>query len=477
MATYFRMPGVSADSDEAVLESWTVEQGAQVASGQTIASVETEKAVVDVESDIDAIVHTLLVGNGATVPVGDPIAILLGVDEPASEAEKLLADLGVEGAPGGGDAATSAAATPAGGTETELDAAVQAAPEEAAAPDTPAPATASPPHVDVGAAPAANGDGGRRFTSPSARRLARELGVDIATVSGTGPKGRVVNADVRAAAEAAPTSAAPPAAQPAAAQPAAAQPAAAQPAAAQAAAPAAPAPAAAAAAVPEGWTAVPHTRVRRIIAQRLQESKTTAPHFYLRMSARVDTLLALRAQLNASDRVKISVNDFIVKAAGQALVDVPAMNVVWTEEAVLQAPTADVAVAVASEKGLVTPVIRDVASLSLSTLSAKIKDAVGRANEGRQSTADLQGGTLTVSNLGMYGVEEFDAIINPPQAGILAVGAAVRTPVVGEGDTLEIASVLSLVLSVDHRPVDGTDGARWLARLKELLEDPMQIVV
>jgi len=471
MATYFRMPGVSADSDEAVLESWTVEQGAQVASGQTIASVETEKAVVDVESDIDAIVHTLLVGNGATVPVGDPIAILLGVDEPASEAEKLLADLGVGGAPaaGGGDAAAPAAGTPNAGTatgpEAEFDAAVQAAPEEAAAPDTTAPASTSPQHVDVGAAPAANGDGGRRFTSPSARRLARELGVDIATVSGTGPKGRVVNADVRAAAEAAPASAAQPAAQPAAAPPAA-------PAPAPAAAAAAPA-----AAVPEGWTAVPHSRIRKIIAQRLQESKTTAPHFYLRMSARVDALLALRAQLNASGRVKVSVNDFIVKAAAQALVDVPAMNVVWTEEAVLQAPTADVAVAVASEKGLVTPVIRDVASLSLSALSAKIRDAVGRANEGRLSTADLQGGTLTVSNLGMYGVEEFDAIINPPQAGILAVGAAVRTPVVGEGDTLEIASVLSLVLSVDHRPVDGTDGARWLARLKELLEDPMQIVV
>jgi len=340
---------------------------------------------------------------------------------------------------------------------------VQAAPEEAAAPETPAPSTASPEHVDLGAAPAANGAGGRQFTSPSARRLARELGVDIASVSGTGPKGRVVNADVRAAAEAG----AAPAPQPAAARPAAAP---------SAPAPTAPA-AAPAAAVPEGWTAVPHSRVRKIIAQRLQESKTTAPHFYLRMSARVDTLLALRAQLNASGRVKVSVNDFIVKAAAQALVDVPAMNVVWTEEAVLQAPTADVAIAVASEKGLVTPVIRDVAALSISALSAKIKDAVGRANEGRLSTADLQGGTLTVSNLGMFGVEEFDAIINPPQAGILAVGAAVRTPVVGEGDTLEIASVLSLVLSVDHRPVDGTDGARWLARLKELLEDPMQIVV
>jgi pyruvate dehydrogenase E2 component (dihydrolipoamide acetyltransferase) len=472
MATYFRMPGVSADSDEAVLESWTVEQGATITSGQTIASVETEKATVDVESDVDGVVHTLLVENGATVPVGDPIAILLGVDESAAEAEKLLADLGVGTPAGGGsgpdpEAASTGTESP---VEKELDAAVQAAPEEAADPETPAEATPAPQHVAVGtgeSAPAANGNGGRQFTSPSARRLARELGVDITTLSGTGPKGRVVNADVRSAAEATPAAAAPAPAAPAA-QPAAA--------------PAAPAPAAApsaapAAAVPEGWTAVPHTRIRKIIASRLQESKNTAPHFYLRMSARVDALLALRAQLNASGRVKVSVNDFIVKAAGQALVDVPAMNVVWTDDAVLQAPTADVAVAVASEKGLVTPVIRDVASLSLSGLSAKIKDAVSRANAGKLGTADLQGGTLTVSNLGMFGVEEFDAIINPPQAGILAVGAAVRKPVVADGDTLEIASVLSLVLSVDHRPVDGTDGARWLARLKELLEDPMQIVV
>ena len=477
MATYFRMPGVSADSDEAVLESWSVEQGARVASGQTIASVETEKAVVDVESDVDAIVHTLLVAGGATVPVGDPIAILLGVDEPASAAEKLLADLGVGGTPagaatGGGGDPTSADSASADSVEKELDAAVQSAPEEATGPDGPAAAAASPTHVDTGARAGAASNGGRQFTSPSARRLARELGVDITTLSGSGPKGRVVNADVRAAAQNAPAQAAPapaPAVQPAAAP--AVQPAAAP----------APAPAAAAAApgtaVPEGWTAVPHSQVRKIIAQKLQESKTTAPHFYLRMSARVDALLALRAQLNASGRVKVSVNDMIVKAVAQALVDVPAMNVVWTDDAVLQAPTADVAVAVASEKGLVTPVIRDVASLSISALSAKIKDAVGRANAGKLSTADLQGGTLTVSNLGMFGVEEFDAIINPPQAGILAVGAAVRRPVVGEGDTLEIASVVQLVLSVDHRPVDGTDGARWLARLKELLEDPMQIVV
>ena len=209
MATYFRMPGVSADSDEAVLESWSVQQGARIASGQTIAAVETEKAVVDVEADTDAIVHTLLVENGATVPVGDPIAILLGVDEDASAGEKLLADLGVGNGGGAPTAATTtdapAPASADGTTAQQLDAAVEAAPEEAADPETPAEATPAPQHVAVGSAPAAttrgNGDGGRQFSSPSARRLARELGVDIASLSGSGPKGRVVNADVRAAAE------------------------------------------------------------------------------------------------------------------------------------------------------------------------------------------------------------------------------------------------------------------------------------
>jgi pyruvate dehydrogenase E2 component (dihydrolipoamide acetyltransferase) len=317
---------------------------------------------VDVESDADAVVHSLLVADGATVPVGAPIAVLLGVDEPATAAERLLAELGHD----------------------------------------------------------------RRFTSPSARRLARELGVDITRVTGTGPNGRVVNADVRrAAAEGRP-----------------------------------------------GWTAVPHSPARRLIARRMETSARTVPHFRLRASIRADRLLALRAEPDH----RVSVTDLVVKAAARALLDVPEMNVVWTDDAVLRAPTADVAVAVASERGLVTPVITDAGSLPLPALSARLREAVARANAGTLRPDELEGGTLTVSNLGMFGVEEFDAIINPPQVGILAVGAAMRKPVVGDDGGVEVASVMSTVLSVDHRPVDGAVAARWLARLTELLENPALLV-
>jgi pyruvate dehydrogenase E2 component (dihydrolipoamide acetyltransferase) len=191
----------------------------------------------------------------------------------------------------------------------------------------------------------------------------------------------------------------------------------------------------------------------------------------------MDKLLALRSELNSAGKEKLSVNDFVVKAAAQALIDVPDMNVVWTDEAVLQAPQADVAVAVASERGLVTPVISAVETLSMATLSAKIKDAVVRANSGKLQQSELEGGTLTVSNLGMFGIEEFDAIINPPQAGILAVGAASKRAVVGDDGELGAATVMNVVLSVDHRPVDGAIAARWLGRFKEIVENPLQVVL
>lgn len=451
MARFLKMPGVSADSDAAVLEGWLVEAGASVTAGAAIASVETEKAVVDIEVDDDAVIHALLAESGDTVPVGDPIAVLLAPGEAASEGESLMAQLG--GAP----AAPEPAAAPAIAQEeakeavevedttvdvpepsSQVEPTSQAEPAPQAAPASPEPAT------PVG------GSGERRFASPLARRMAKEAGLDLAAIQGTGPGGRIVRADVEAAASApeAPAAAAP-----------------------------TEAPASAPVASPAGGTATPHTRLRKVIASRLQQSKREAPHFYLRRDLRVDALLALRAQVNEGSTVRVSVNDLFVKAAARALVDVPEMNVVWTDEAVVSYATADISIAVASDRGLVTPTIRGIESLSLTTLSSQIKDAVGRANEGRLQQAELEGGTMSITNLGMFGVDEFSAIINPPQAAILAIGAATRRAVVNDEGELEAGSVVTVTLSVDHRPVDGVVAARWLDRLAQLVASPMQILL
>lgn len=460
MARFLKMPGVSADSDAAVLEGWLVEAGASVTAGAAIASVETEKAVVDIEVDDDAVIHALLVESGDTVPVGDPIAVLLAPGEAASEAEALVAQLG------GSSAADAAPAEPPTIDQEEAKEAVET---EDTTVDVPEPQTqtepATAPQAEVLAAPqeapaapqapAAGANGERRFASPIARRLAKERGIDIATLSGSGPGGRIVRADVESAASAPAAPAAAPASAPAAA----------------------PAPASAPVAAPAGGTATPHTRLRRIIASRLQQSKREAPHFYLRRDLRVDALLALRAQVNEGATVRISVNDLFVKAAARALVDVPEMNVIWTDDAVVSYPTADISIAVASERGLVTPTIRGIESLSLTTLSTQIKDAVGRANEGRLQQAELEGGTMSITNLGMFGVDEFSAIINPPQAAILAIGAATRRAVVNDDGELEAGSVVTVTLSVDHRPVDGVVAARWLDRLAQLIASPMQILL
>lgn len=498
MARLLRMPGVSADSDEAALEGWTVQVGATLASGDTIASVETEKAVVDIDVDEDSIVHALLVDSGAMVPVGDPIAVLLAPGEPASAGEELVRELSGGTDPtlsSSADAAAAVAAdAEAGGAVTGLPEAEEAetvqgivpveapaqtpAAEPVAAPAaTPAPAEPARPATASGGgqdaaddAPATSapdaGSGERRFASPLARRLAKELGVDIASLTGSGPGGRIVRDDVKAAAESAPASGQ--AAAPAAPAPAPAS---------DASTAAAPAPGAKPATLPDGATSEPHSRLRKLIASRLQESKRTAPHFYLTKHLDVTALLELRAQVNAQSTVRVSVNDFFVKAAARALIDVPEMNVIWTDEAVVSFPTADVSVAVASERGLVTPTIRSIESLSLSSLSAKIKDAVSRANAGKLQQSELEGGTLSISNLGMFGVDEFAAIINPPQAAILAIGAARRQPVFAEDGSVVPADIVTVTLSVDHRPVDGAIAARWLARLAELVENPMQILL
>ena len=502
MAEYFRMPGLSADSDEALLEQWLVAEGDELTEGTPLASVETEKAVVDIESEVEGVVHALLCEDGTTVPVGDPILVLIEAGEdpaeadelvaavrgdggaagekPADEAEQPTPDVPAEGgapqeAPSGvppedgGDAARgSTHADEGAGTDARSgEGADHGADRDARDGRGPASDADADAQEKAGADPSDGPDarGGRLFVTPIVRRLAKEQGIDLSRIRGTGANGRIVRRDFEKAVaeglgrgpeaesgkapEAASAESAPAGSEPGTTLDVGAYP---------------------------GAEFVPHTKLRRIIARRLQESKREAPHFYLRRAVRVDALLELRARLNAASKVKISVNDLVVKAAGMALADVPDVNVVWDGEGIYRLASVDVAVAVASERGLITPVVRDVDQLSLSALSAQVKDLAGRANDNRLKQDELVGGALTVSNLGMYGVDDFDAIINPPQAAILAVGAARQDVVVTDGE-IGVATLLRLSLSVDHRSVDGALAAQYLARLVELLEEPFGLLV
>ncbi len=423
MANYLRMPGVSADADEAVLEQWVVAVGDQITSGQTVGTVETEKAVVDLTSDLDGKVYRLLCEDGASVPVGDPIAIILEDGDDDSAGAELEAKLGGSAAP----VAVEAVA------ETQPD----AAPES----DSVAPAAA-----------AVEAKAGRIFATPLVRRLAKEHGVDLVTLTGSGANGRIIRKDLEAALaarQAAPAPAAP-VAQPSA-EPGVA---------------------------PRGYSGefVPHSRVRKATASRLQQSKQVAPHFYVQASVEVDNLLELRAKLNTVSPVRISVNDLVVKAAAVALAEVPEMNVLWTDEGSYELDTVDIAVAVATERGLLTPVIRNVDQLSLSNLSTQIRDAAGRAGEGKLRQDELEGGSMTVTNMGMFDVDDFAAIINPPQTSILAVSSARDSVVVRDG-AVAIAKVMKMTLSADHRPVDGVTGAKYMSRIREILENPLLLTV
>lgn len=283
---------------------------------------------------------------------------------------------------------------------------------------------------------------GRVFASPLARKIAGDHGLAVEEITGTGPRGRILRRDVDAAVESRSHGLETVVERP-------------------------PRPPAGG----EAYEEIPHSRIRLATARRLTESKQQAPHFYLRATVRAEALLALRATLNRGDSVRISINDLVVKAVAAAHVRVPEMNVTWTEMAVRRYVDVDVAVAVATDRGLMTPVVRDVASLTVSRLSAKVRDLAERARDGKLKQDDLEGGSIAVTNLGMYGVEEFAAIINPPHAAILAVGAVREEPVIENGAVVP-GQVLTVTLSVDHRPVDGVLAARWLAVLTELLEDP-----
>lgn len=425
MPTLLRMPETAANSTDAVLADWVLDEGASFGPDDVIATVETDKAVVDVAAESAGVLVKLLVNAGTSVEVGAPVALLAGADETVDDLDAALAALGVGS---NGDDASEAAPS--------ADTAI------AAAASTPEPLQRNGVETT------------RLFISPLARKIAREAGLDPTGITGTGPNGRIRRRDVDAALATRPAEPAP--------------------------APAAPAPATPAVADTGDTTAytdVPHSRMRRTIARRLTESKATVPHFYVDGAARVDRLLALRAELNSdAGAPKVSVNDLVLKAVAHALLAVPGMNATWGEDAVRRYRVADIAVAVSTDDGLVTPVVRGVERLSVGAVGEAVRGAAERAREGRLRQDELEGGSFTVSNLGMYGTTKFTGIINPPHAGLLAVGAAAREPVVEDDGSLAVATVLRLTLSADHRTVDGVVGAQFMAALVAALESPVTLL-
>ena len=432
MPTEILMPALSPTMEEGTLAKWLVKEGDTVASGDVMCEIETDKATMEFEAVDEGVIGRILVAEGTEgVKVNTAIAVLLEEGESADDIDSAAA-------------APASKAAPAADTAAEVSA--PAAAEKAA----PAPA-----------APAK--DGQRVFASPLARRIAAQKGLDLAAIKGSGPHGRIVKADVEKA-EAAPAKAASPAAS----------------ATAQAAAPAGPS-ADAIARMYEGreYEEIKLDGMRKTIAARLTEAKQTVPHFYLRRDIQLDSLLEFRGTLNGqlADRgVKLSVNDFIIKACALALQQVPDANAVWAGDRMLKLTPSDVAVAVAIEGGLFTPVLKDAHQKSLSALSAEMKDLATRARDRKLAPHEYQGGSFAISNLGMFGIDNFDAVINPPHGAILAVGAGVRKPVVGKDGELGVATVMSVTLSVDHRVIDGALGAQLLNAIKDNLENPLAML-
>ncbi len=434
MPTEVLMPALSPTMEEGTLAKWLVKEGDTVNSGDLLAEIETDKATMEFEAVDEGVIGKILVEEGTEgVKVNTAIAVLLEDGESAD-------DIGESAAPSPAAEEPAAEKAPAA--------------EEKAAAATPAPA-----------APASS-DGGRIFASPLARRIAADKGLDLSQIKGSGPKGRIVKADVENAI----------------ARPVAAK-----------SAEAAPAAAPAAAKAPEGmsasavekmyegrdYEAVPLDGMRKTIAARLTEAKQTIPHFYLRRDIQLDNLMKFRGQLNKQLEprgVKLSVNDFVIKACALALQQVPEANAVWAGDKVLKLTPSDVAVAVAIEGGLFTPVLKDAEMKSLSALSAEMKDLASRARDRKLAPHEYQGGTFAISNLGMFGIDNFDAVINPPHGAILAVGAGVKKPVVGADGELAVAIVMSVTLSVDHRVIDGAMGAELLTAIKDNLENPMTML-
>ncbi len=413
MAIDILMPALSPTMETGTLAKWTVAVGDAVRSGDVIAEIETDKATMEVEAVDDGILASIMVAEGSEgVAVGTPIG-------------RLAED---------GEAPDDVAAAPA--STGPVDPEPVAAPVEEPTQPTPAPV---PAPAAVSSAPA-----NRIFASPLARRIAADRGVDLASLSGSGPHGRILRRDVEAAETA-----------PAAVRPAVDQ-----------------------AVVQGASTLEPNSQMRRIIASRLQESKQTAPHFYLTVDCEIDALLAARRQMNdqAPEGVKISVNDLVIRAAAMALIKVPKANASWEGENTRLFTHADIAMAVAVDGGLVTPVIWAAEKKGLAEIASVSRDLATRARDGKLAPEEFTGGSFTISNLGMYAVREFAAVINPPQGAILAVGAGEQRPVVKDGQ-LAVATMMTVTLSADHRVVDGAVGAEWLQAFKGYVEAPVTMLL
>jgi pyruvate dehydrogenase E2 component (dihydrolipoamide acetyltransferase) len=434
------MPALSPTMTEGNLAKWLKKEGDSVKSGDVIAEIETDKATMEVEAVDEGKIGKIVVPAGTEgVKVNDVIAVLLEEGESA-------ADIKV---------------TPASQPE---PAARSVQPKQAEAPTPPAAPRPQQPAAEPAPSPAPKApaqDGKRLFASPLARRIAQQQGLDLSRIAGSGPNGRIVRADVEKAAAGGTAKAAPGAAQRPAALPGA--------------------PSFSAFGEPE-FELIPHTTIRKTIARRLQESKQFVPHFYLTVDCELDKLLALREDANAGSpkegpgAYKLSVNDFMIKAYALALKQVPKANASWSDEGIKQYKTADISVAVAIPNGLVTPIIRQAESKTLTQISAEMKDLAGRAKANKLKPEDYTGGSGSLSNLGMFGVKSFSAIINPPQATILAIGAGEQRAVVKNGQ-LAVATVMSATLAVDHRAVDGALGAELLAAFKRLVESPAAMLV
>lgn len=423
MTIIIRMPEVLAGATEAVISRWSVAEGDEVKVGDVLAEIETDKASVEYQAEDAGTVARLLAAEGDMVDVGSPIAVFASSGGTESDVAQALADAGVTGDRVG---ATAPAAVE------ELPTAREELP------------TAREEPSPVGVIAASDPESGARLrASPIVRKIAKEQGVDLLGVAGSGPSGRIVRRDLEllvASGESVH------AAVPAPGEPSAA------------------------------YSEIAHSSMRRAIARRLTESKSTVPHLYLKADCTVDRLLEARSQVNEALGVKTSVNDWVVKAVAHALMAVPAANVVWSDQSMRQFSQADISIAVATEGGLYTPVLRGVERMSIPHIGEQIRDLADRARQGKIQQDEIEGGSFAVTNLGMFGTEEFSAILNPPQSGILAVGAAREKAVVTNG-ALGIATVMTVTLSADHRAVDGALAAQWMVVFKNAIEHPLLLVL